>query len=281
MDDNDIFVTGANGMLGRAVVKAIGDTQFYRPIAYLNDVTNMEQVERLLTGAKIINCAGIVRGRDDISAKRMGVVNSFAPHVLAGVAKRLIHVSTDCVFDGSKGPYVETDEPTPADNYAMSKLSGEVGYGPHLTVRTSFVGFGERGLLRWLMDRGKGDKISGYHNWLWNGLYVGTLAHQLVRLLDDPMTGVVHIEGPEINKDLLLSILAEAVRPDLKIITTESIRNKNMILKSERLIWGDAPDTTFSWKTMIDELKADYEVEQANTMLASGGDPEETPGIQS
>lgn len=258
--DNDVVVTGANGMLGHAVVKALKASDYYTAIPFKSffDITDVTNVSRL-TGAKIINCAGIVRGRHDVTAKRMGEVNALAPHMLAAVAKRLIHVSTDCVFDGTRGPYVESDEPSPYDNYGMSKLMGEVDNPSSLIVRTSFVGFGQRGLLRWLLDRGKDNKISGYHNWLWNGLYVGTLARQLVRLLGDPMTGVVHIEGPEINKDLLLSILAVAVRPDLKIITTESITNKNMILKSERLVWGDTPDTTFTWSEMVEDLKADYE----------------------
>ena len=278
--DTDVVVTGADGMLGRAVVKALRANDYYR-VRFISgemDISNVIDVIRL-TGAKVINCAGIVRGRDDVTAKRMGEVNALAPHMLAAVAKRLIHVSTDCVFDGTKGPYVESDEPNPTDNYGMSKLMGEVETSPSLTVRTSFVGFGQRGLLRWLLDRhSELPVILGYELSEWNGLYVGTVARVLVRLLDDPVTGILHIQGPEINKYQLLKLMAEALQLGIRVAPVKSHR-KNMILKSERLVWGDAPDTTFSWDTMIEELKADHEVEQANQMLASGGDPEGAPGI--
>ena len=277
--DDEVVVTGANGMLGRAVVKALEASDYYHPIPFDPglDISNGADVIRL-TGAKIINCAGVVRGRDDVTAKRMGEVNALAPHMLAAVAKRLIHVSTDCVFDGTKGPYVESDEPTPSDNYGMSKLMGEVESESALTVRTSFVGFGQRGLIRWVLSHPYGGKVEGYRRWIWNGLYVNTLARQLVRLLDDPITGIVHIEGPTVSKYELIRLIIKTVRPDLFLIEANS-DPKNMILKSERLVCGDAPDTTFSWDTMIEELKADHEVEQANQMLASGGDPEGAPGI--
>ncbi|KKK53123.1 hypothetical protein LCGC14_3097950 [marine sediment metagenome] len=260
--NNDVVVLGCEGMLGRAVDKVIEASDYYQSIPYELgfDITNVTDVSRL-TGAKIINCAGIVRGRYDVSAKRMGEVNALAPHMIAAVAKRLIHVSTDCVFDGSKGPYVESDEPTPSDHYGMSKLIGEIDYAPHLTVRTSFVGFGQRGLLRWLLTQEHGATVSGFRRWLWNGLYVDTVARHLVRLLDDPITDIVHIEGPLISKYELLDMLATTIRPDLTVSPSVS-SDKNMVLKSERLVWGDAPDTTFSWTTMIEEIKDYYEANE-------------------
>ncbi len=263
--DNDVIVTGAYGMLGRAVVKVLEASDYYQPVYKSGfDITNMTDIMEM-TGAKIINCAGIVRGRDDINAKRMGQVNTLAPHFLATVAKRLIHVSTDCVFDGTKGPYVESDEPTPIDNYGMSKLMGEVGHVLALNVRTSFIGFGQHGLLRWVLNQPQDWVIEGFSNWLWNGLYVNNVARELVHLLDDPITGILHIEGPEISKFELLYKLTSAVRPDLSIDYIIHPEPKNMILKSERLVWddvwGDAPDTTHSWDTMIKELKADYEAQ--------------------
>lgn len=258
--DTDVVVIGARGMLGRAVVKALDASDYYRVLpfpSYAMDISDITDITNL-TGAKIINCAGIVRGRGDVNAKRMGEVNALAPHMLAAVARRLIHMSTDCVFDGTKGPYVESDEPTPPDNYGMSKLIGEVDGQGSLTVRTSFIGFGQRGLLRWLLDHPEGATIPGFRRWLWNGLYVGTLARHLVRLLDDPITGILHIEGPIISKYDLLDMIAKAIRPDLHVGPSYS-QDSIMILKSERLIWGDTPDTAFTWNDMIKELKADYE----------------------
>lgn len=261
MNEREVSVIGAGGMLGRAVVEALKASGYYVPVPYTKRDFNIGSgldSETLLDDKKVINCAGIVRGREDVLAREMGWVNGIGPLYISLYARRLIQVSTDCVFDGTKGPYVESDEPTPIDNYGMSKLIGEMRYGPHLTVRTSFIGFGQRGLVRWLLDHPQGATVPGFRRWFWNGLYVGTVARQLVRLLDDPMTGIVHIEGPIISKYELLDMVAKAIRPDLHVSPSVS-QDSNMILKSERLVWGDAPDTTFSWTEMIEELKADYE----------------------
>ncbi len=261
MSERYVFVTGANGMLGRAVVKALEQNETYTPWPLTRSGLELTDFEYgVFTGSPIINCAGIVRGRHDVNQREMGLVNGLVPHRLAKVAGRLIQVSTDCVFDGTKGPYSEWDNPTPIDNYGMSKLIGEIWYGNHLTVRTSFVGFGQRGLIRWLLDQPEGATVPGFRRWLWNGLYVGTLARQLVRLLDDPMTGILHIEGPITSKHRLLAMIAKEIRPDLHVSPSVS-QDSNMILKSERFVWGDTPGTTFWWIDMIEELKADYEAQ--------------------
>ena len=259
MSENYVFVTGADGMLGRAVVKVLENNDYYTPFPITRSGMELTDFNYgVFIGGKIINCAGIVRGRYDVNQREMGLVNGLVPHRLAKIAERLIQVSTDCVFDGIKGPYGEWDNPTPIDNYGMSKLIGEIWYGNHLTVRTSFIGTGNRGFLNWVLSHPYGGKVEGYRRWIWNGLYVSTVARQLVRLLDDPMTGIVHIEGPTVSKYELIDMIIKAVRPDLFLIEANS-DPKNMILKSERLVWGDTPDTTFSWNDMIEELKADYE----------------------
>ena len=71
-------------------------------------------------------------------------INSLLPHRLAQLSDdcsvRLIHFSTDCVFSGDKGMYLESDTPDATDIYGRSKLLGEVDYKPHLTLRTSIIG---------------------------------------------------------------------------------------------------------------------------------------------
>lgn len=278
MSKREIAVTGAGGMLGKAVVKALQRSEAYDALPYTSvlDITDNWSL-RELRGKTIINCAGIVRGRGDVSPKRMGEVNALAPHRLAYVADRLIHVSTDCVFDGSQGPYTESSAPSPVDNYGMSKMIGEVDYGPHLTVRTSFIGMGQRGFLRWILNHPYGANITGYRRWLWNGLYVSTVAQQLVKLVDEPVSGILHMEGPLISKYGLIEKVIKAVRPDLFLVEANS-DPRNMVLRSQFYDWHPVNDQA-TWNEMIEDLKADYEVEQANRMLAQGGDPEVPPGI--
>ena len=179
-----IIVTGADGMLGRQVVRA-GFQQRLAviPLAHSRcDITNVTQVGDHLRphpDAVVINCAGIVRGQPE---GWMDNVNGRGPHVLARFAGRLVQVSTDCVFDGkltgdTEG-YTESSPATTSDRYSQTKLQGEVTDGPHLTVRGSFIGLGQFGLIRWLLDHPQGAEVPGYLNWYWNGSYVDAEAEQ-------------------------------------------------------------------------------------------------------
>lgn len=96
--------------------------------------------------------------RDKIGAYH---VNGFLPHHLwrkaEDVQARLIHISTDCVFEGTRGGYTEEDAPDGTSVYAISKSLGEVQKPGHLTIRTSIIGpeirSGGIGLMDWLWRR--------------------------------------------------------------------------------------------------------------------------------
>src|ERR1043165_7740621 len=82
--------------------------------------------------------------------------NSLFPHQLAqacaGSGTRLVHLSTDCVFSGARGKYLESDPPDPVDLYGLTKLLGEVDRPGVLTLRTSMIGrdiAGFHSLLEW------------------------------------------------------------------------------------------------------------------------------------
>lgn len=148
-----------------------------------------------IQGNVIVNCAGITKQRKVPRSTYIGA-NSFGPHKLAEAADergvRLIHVSTDCVFN-SGGPNYEHNTPDGADIYALSKLAGEVTYGAHLTVRTSFVGFGPRGLIHDLQTRPSVEVSNNLH---WSGHTVDTVAELLIALIGRPqIAGLLHIPG--------------------------------------------------------------------------------------
>ena len=71
-------------------------------------------------------------------------INSLLPHKLNRLCKlqnvRLIHISTDCVFDGERGMYLESDWPNARDLYGRTKLLGEVVSDNSITLRTSIIG---------------------------------------------------------------------------------------------------------------------------------------------
>jgi dTDP-4-dehydrorhamnose reductase len=187
-----IQVFGPKGMLGSAVCKAVTRRGHDLSPHY----ADLEVVAPAhIDGDVVINCAGLVKQRQ-YAPSRFMVVNAVGPHRLAEacdkVGSRLIHVSTDCVFQGS-GPHSEWDAPDCEDEYGRSKLAGEVYRMPHLTVRTSFVGWGVRGLLADLQGK---NPVRASNRLLWSGHTVDTVADTLIALAEyDFIGGLLHMPG--------------------------------------------------------------------------------------
>ncbi|HEX4806492.1 MAG TPA: dTDP-4-dehydrorhamnose reductase [Conexibacter sp.] len=157
-----ILVTGAGGMLGQDVVSAAreaGDEVVGLARAEL-DVADREAVERAVAEARpdaVVNCAAWT-DVDGAEADRPGAfrVNAIGAATLAaaaaGAGARLVHVSTDYVFDGDRPPgarpYVESDPTGPRSVYGASKLEGEKLVakcgGSYAIVRSSWL-FGVAG----------------------------------------------------------------------------------------------------------------------------------------
>lgn len=187
-----IQVIGARGMLGQQVVLA-AQAAGHPVHASVTDINGCPVI-----GDVVINCAGVVKQRTEFPDSYFVLVNGYGPQRLAeaagNVGARLIQVSTDCVFAGP-GPHGESDTPTPADIYARSKLAGEVTRAPHLTIRTSFVGIGRRGLIAGLMNL-RGQTVQASVNKLWTGHTAPTIARLLVQLAERPdVTGLLHVPG--------------------------------------------------------------------------------------
>jgi len=145
-----ILVVGAKGMVGRDMLALIGNTARGVDIDEI-DITSLESTERIIRTLKpeaVINCAAYtdVDGCETSAEKAMQVNGEGVAHLAMAtreIGARLVHVSTDYVFDGSKGsPYVEDDAPCPLGVYGESKLAGEMNaaFNPdHLIVRTQWL----------------------------------------------------------------------------------------------------------------------------------------------
>jgi dTDP-4-dehydrorhamnose reductase len=141
-----VWITGANGLIGSSLLKT---PPGFKPIPLTHpilDLTNFNAVERRFAEEKpdlIFHCAAMTKVPDceknPIGALLLNVEATFHLADLARNAQ-LIFFSTDLVFDGAKGNYVETDAPNPLSVYAKSKLEAEkkvLIYPKHIVIRTS------------------------------------------------------------------------------------------------------------------------------------------------
>jgi dTDP-4-dehydrorhamnose reductase len=232
-----IAVLGAQGLLGQEFSKLSDEViNFTKQDC---DITSHSAILSMLKKKPgvVINCAGIVRSRiDDYSPTKVLAINSVAPHTLGAEClyhgARLIQISTDCVFDGkSQTSYNETDQPTPEDFYAVSKLAGELNCFKHTTIRTSFIG-PNGGLLSWARQA---RYITGYDEEWWNGLSSRRFAQWVLQYIKrDTQHKLIHVFGPTYNKYEVLRIANDVFgwHLDIKPGPTPPERRRSRILTS-------------------------------------------------
>jgi len=200
-----ILVIGANGMLGRDMMALIGAAARGVDIDEI-DITSLESTERVIRTLKpetVINCAAYtdVDGCETNVETAMQVNGEGVAHLALAtreIGARLVHVSTDYVFDGSKGtPYVEDDAPCPLGVYGESKLAGELnaGFNPdHLIVRTQWL-FGLHGknfvetMLRLASEK---DEIAVVDDQVGSPTWTVDLAQAVLALLKSGHRGIYH-----------------------------------------------------------------------------------------
>ncbi|MCX7144299.1 MAG: SDR family oxidoreductase, partial [Proteobacteria bacterium] len=157
-------------------------------------------------------------------------INTLLPHRLAALcqatAARLVHISTDCVFSGEKGDYLEADFPDAYDLYGRTKLLGEVDYPHAITLRTSMIGHelaGSRSLIGWFLAQQ--GSVKGYTEVIFSGLPTVELS-RVVRdfVLPRPdLRGVYHVAAKPISKYELLRLVAEIYRKTIKIVPDDQV----------------------------------------------------------
>ena len=180
----------------------------------------------------VINCIGIVKQLKDAEDPLISVpINSLLPHKLVKLCEsinaRLIHVSTDCVFSGAKGMYVEDDISDANDLYGRTKYIGEVNHSNAVTLRTSIIGHEpnqkNKSLVDWFIAQKSA--VPGYKNAIFSGLPCIELASIIKNfVLPSPsLCGVYHVSANPISKYHLLKLIAEVYKINTEVYPDDSI----------------------------------------------------------
>lgn len=286
-----IAILGANGMVGhklfgelskqqsldvygtlrsvnpaQKILKYFGPTSASK-IIYNVDADDFSSIIDLLKKLKpnvVINCIGITKQAiNDQNLLDAIEINAVFPHRLANECKRskvrLIQLATDCVFNGSKGNYRETDPSDATDLYGKTKFLGELNYLHCLTVRTSFIGHEldtKHGLLEWFLSQKK--QAKGFTNAIYSGMPTVLIAQVLSKyILPNPkLHGLYQVSTTPISKYDLLQLIAKAYDKKIRIIPDNSVKIDRS-LDSRRFCkaTGYKP---MSWQKMVEIMFADY-----------------------
>lgn len=275
-----VLIFGGSGMLGHKLFQVLGehfDVFFtlrggFDSVARFGflpqvkcienvDVTSIELVRDVIEGLRpdvVINAVGVIKQKPSASDVITTLeTNSIFPQRLASLTAelkfRLITVSTDCVFSGSKGMYSEQDVPNALDLYGQSKHWGEVSGENCLTLRTSIIGrelSSGHSLVEWFLGN-ENQAVKGFRKAIYSGFPTIVFADIIKRLITEfpELHGLFHVSSEPINKFDLLELVREAygrniaIEPDDRFVIDRSLDSSLF-----RSLTGFKP---LSWPEMV------------------------------
>ena len=277
-----ILILGGDGMLGHQLLKHLQprhdvkvtlrlDLAAYASFGLFRrentydaiDIRSLERLVEVMADFRpetVINAVGIVKQRPDAKESIPSLeINALLPHRLAVLCKgsgaRLIHLSTDCIFSGKKGNYLESDPSDAEDLYGKTKFLGEVHETNSLTLRTSIIGrelSRHTSLLDWFLAQ------TGTVKGFTRAIYTGFTTLEMSRIIETMLLkhphacGVYHVSSDPINKYELLLLIREKLGLDIEIIP-DAVFSCDRSLDSSRFR-SEFNYTPPSWSAMLEEL---------------------------
>lgn len=210
----------------------------------------------------LVNAVGIVKQRSDSYDMIPSLeINALLPHRLAVLCKaadaRLIHVSTDCVFDGQDGGYTEESLSNAVDIYGKTKFLGEVHDDHCLTLRTSIIGFElsrKTSLLEWFLAQT--GTVKGFRRAIFSGFSTVELSRIIDRMIHEhpKAHGLYQVSSAAIDKYTLLTLIRDRFGLTTEIIPDDAFFCDRSLDSSRfRREFGYTPP---SWDEQISELAA-------------------------
>ena len=282
-----ILILGASGMLGHTLFYELLKKDFnvhgtVRNISSISDYFSKELLERVVDNIDaniinsvkqiideyypdiVINCIGIIK-QLPISKEPLPVIaiNSLFPHQVASICCekgcRMLHISTDCVFDGKKGSYTEDDRLSAEDLYGISKYMGEVKYEHALTIRTSIIGHelsSNLSLIDWFLSQNT--SINGYMNAIYTGFPTVEIANIIADYVipDQSLSGLYQVSSNPISKYELLKIVSKVYAKKIEIKQNDNFYdNKSLVSERFKLRTGYKPP---DWNILIEKMHKNF-----------------------
>lgn len=245
-----IFLFGSTGMLGRYIFSYFNSHKNISivKIDFRISTCSLETLENVLISYGInedtcvINCIGLIPQRKQKLSmdKEYFLINSIFPNVLWSICKnykaKMIQPTTDCVFSGTRGMYLEDDVHDEINAYGSSKSLGEP-FGCTI-IRTSIIGkelVNKKSFLEWVISNNN-NKINGFANHMWNGITCLEYCKIIDKIIESNLfwNGVRHIYSPTPkSKYELACIISDTFNLDIEITALNSDEPSNKTLNSK------------------------------------------------
>lgn len=256
-----LVITGASGFLGsNFVAEADRSGRAVSAVAHRNGVPSIDVPSMFIDLAQpdaamtmmdelepscVINCAALASVDEcESNRERATLLNATIPQLIARACARrgvrFAHISTDSVFDGLKGGYVENDATNPLNAYAASKLEGErsvlEAMPDALVIRTNFIGVAPKrgvGLAEWIADRlAAAERINGFTDVVFSPLVATDLAEIVMKMTDRGLEGVYHLAASDcISKYELARSIARALALDESLVDPARVADAALAAK--------------------------------------------------
>lgn len=273
MGTTKLLLMGSSGMAGHMIYHYFYENPAYQIIdvshsikvsknTILMDIRNSGEVESLVRAESpdyIINCIGLLIKASKDNPDKAIYVNAYFPHQLESLATqvgaKLIHISTDCVFSGKKGDYIENDFKDGEGFYAQSKALGEIVNDKDLTIRTSIIGpeikHNGEGLFDWFLKQQ--GSINGYANVFWSGVTTLELARAIEASIVQRISGLYHLTSKEkISKYALLQLFKEVWnRDNVDIVPYGDVKYDKSLINTR----FDINFETRMYSTMLNDMR--------------------------
>jgi len=261
-----LLITGASGLLGiNLAMEAMseyevvgvdrGRLQSTPFLVIKTNFFNSRAFEPMLDSTQpdwVINCAALANLEEcEKFPDQAKILNIDLPRELATAsAKRnikLIHLSTDAVFDGTKeNPYSEEDEPNPQSIYAQTKLDGELAVQEAnpgaIIARVNFYGWslsGHRSLGEFFVNSlSEGKNVNGFTDVVFCPMWVNHLAQTLITMLEKDLHGLYHVVGAQpMNKYQFGVEVARKFGLRESLIAPQSVEKSELTAKRSHNLW--------------------------------------------